>query len=71
MIEPGVTGVLHEDLATAIGGALRLSRQGCAARARAFSWEAASAQFLAGLAPIPTRAARDAGRQPQFGYDRA
>jgi len=54
VIEPEVTGVLHEDLATAIGGALRLSRQGCAARARAFSWEAASAQFLAGLAPIPT-----------------
>ena len=54
VIEPGVSGMLHEDLATAIGGALRLSGQGCAARTRAFGWEAASAQVLAGLAPIPT-----------------
>jgi len=53
VIEPGVTGVLHEDLALAIGGALRLSRRVCAERARAFGWEAATAQFLDGLAPIP------------------
>ena len=54
VIEPGVTGVLDADLATAIAGALRLERTVCAAHARAFSWEAATAQFLAGLAPIPT-----------------
>lgn len=53
VIEPGVTGVLHEDLAQAIAGALQLSRRVCAQRARAFSWEAATAQFLDGLAPIP------------------
>jgi glycosyltransferase involved in cell wall biosynthesis len=53
VIEQGVTGVLHADLAVAIGGALELDRRVCAARAAAFSWEAATAQFLAGLAPIP------------------
>jgi glycosyltransferase involved in cell wall biosynthesis len=54
VIEPGVTGVLDADLAVAIAGALRLDRQVCAERARRFSWDAATAQFLAGLAPIPT-----------------
>jgi hypothetical protein len=50
VIEPGVTGVLHADLAVAISAALRLDRRACAARAPAFSWRAASAQFL--VAPI-------------------
>ena len=53
VIEQGVTGVLHPDLRVAIGSALRLDRRVCAERAAAFSWEAATAQFLAGLAPIP------------------
>lgn len=53
VIEPGVTGVLHVDLAAAIGSALQLERSVCAARAAAFSWQGATAQFLAGLAPIP------------------
>jgi glycosyltransferase involved in cell wall biosynthesis len=53
VLEPAVTGVLHQDLARAIGGALRLDRRVCAERARAFSWQAATAQFLAGLASIP------------------
>jgi glycosyltransferase involved in cell wall biosynthesis len=53
VIEPGVTGVLRADLAEAIAGALRLNRHTCAARAGTFSWEAATSQFLAGLAPIP------------------
>ncbi|GAC1452197.1 MAG: hypothetical protein PVSMB6_03570 [Steroidobacteraceae bacterium] len=52
VIEQGVTGVLHQDLAVAITSALRLDRRVCASRAAGFSWEAASAQFLAGLAPI-------------------
>jgi len=56
VIEQGVTGVLHTDLRVAIGSAVRLDRRECAARAAAFSWEAASAQFLAGLAPIPLAA---------------
>lgn len=53
VIEPGVTGVLHEDLGRAIAGALQLDRSACVAAAAAFSWEAATGQFLAGLAPIP------------------
>jgi len=53
VIEPGVTGVLHADLAVAISGALGLQRRECAARARAFSWHAASQQFFDGLVPIP------------------
>jgi len=56
VLEPGVTGVLNEDLATAIQGALSLNRQVCAERAKAFTWEAATEQFLEGLAPIPANA---------------
>ena len=58
VIEQGVTGVLHADLSCAIASALRLDRRVCAARAMSFSWDAASAQFLAGLAwiPLPVRA---------------
>jgi glycosyltransferase involved in cell wall biosynthesis len=58
VIEEGVTGVLHTDLARAITSALALDRRVCATRAAAFSWDAASAQFLAGLAwiPLPVRA---------------
>jgi len=53
VIEQGVTGVLHEDLRVAIASALRLDRGVCAVRAAQFSWDAATEQFLAGLAPIP------------------
>jgi glycosyltransferase involved in cell wall biosynthesis len=56
VIEPGVTGVLNEDLAAAIRSALRLNRQVCAERAKAFTWEAATEQFLEGLEPIPAGA---------------
>ena len=53
VIEPGVTGVLHEDLALAVRSALTLDRGVCAQRAAEFTWDAATAQFLAGLEPIP------------------
>ncbi len=56
VIEPGVTGVLADDLAAAIRGALRLDRHVCAERAKAFTWEAATEQFLDGLEPIPVGA---------------
>ena len=52
VIEPGVTGVLNDDLAAAIQSALGLNRQVCAERAKAFTWEAATEQFLEGLEPI-------------------
>ena len=53
VIEEGVTGVLHEDLQVAVRSALTLDRCVCAQRAAAFTWEAATEQFLAGLEPIP------------------
>ena len=53
VIEQGVTGVLHEDLALAVRSALQLDRTVCAQHAAAFTWDAATAQFLAGLEPIP------------------
>ncbi len=56
VLEPGVTGVLNQDLAVAIQGALRLDRNVCAERAKAFTWEAATEQFLDGLEPIPSGA---------------
>ena len=56
VIEPGVTGVLNDDLAVAIRAALQLDRQVCAERAKAFTWGAATEQFLEGLEPIPAGA---------------
>jgi glycosyltransferase involved in cell wall biosynthesis len=56
VIEPGVTGVLNEDLAAAIHGAAQLDRKVCAERAKTFTWEAATEQFLEGLEPIPAHA---------------
>jgi glycosyltransferase involved in cell wall biosynthesis len=53
VIEQGVTGVLHEDLHVAVRSALNLDRSVCAQRAAAFTWNAATEQFLAGLEPIP------------------
>jgi glycosyltransferase involved in cell wall biosynthesis len=53
VIEQGVTGVLHEDLAVAVPSALKLDRNVCAQRAATFTWDAATEQFLAGLEPIP------------------
>ena len=53
VIEQGVTGVLHEDLSVAVRSALTLDRSVCAQRAAAFTWDAATEQFLAGLEPIP------------------
>jgi glycosyltransferase involved in cell wall biosynthesis len=56
VIEPGVTGVLNDDLGAAIRSALQLDRRICARRAAAFTWEAATEQFLNGLEPIPADA---------------
>lgn len=53
VIEPGVTGVLHDDLANAIRSALKLDRRLCAERAATYTWGAATEQFLAGLEPVP------------------
>ena len=73
VIEPGVTGVLHENLETAIRSALLLDRRVCAERAKAFNWEAATEQFLEGLEPIPTgaRAALSAPGSAMIASNRA
>jgi glycosyltransferase involved in cell wall biosynthesis len=64
VIEQGVTGVLHPDLGVAIACALKLERRACVQAAAGFSWQDATAQFVAGLAPIPPalRARLAAGR---------
>jgi glycosyltransferase involved in cell wall biosynthesis len=73
VIEAGVTGVLNEDLAVAIQGALKLDRSVCAERAKAFTWEAATEQFLEGLEPIPAgaRAALSASGSAMIGGNSA
>ena len=43
---------MHADLGAAIAAALQLDRAACVAAAAAFTWDAATSQFLAGLAPI-------------------
>jgi hypothetical protein len=44
-------GVMHEDLRTACLEALTLRRGDAVARARSFSWRAATEQFLGNLHP--------------------
>jgi glycosyltransferase involved in cell wall biosynthesis len=44
-------GVLHEDLRTACLGALKLRREDALARARLFTWRAATEQFFGNLHP--------------------
>ena len=46
------TGVMDDDLAAAIRGALTLDRGDCAAAASVFTWAASADQFLAALRPI-------------------
>ena len=46
------SGALSHDLDRAIGAALFCRPGDCIARAREFSWEAATRQFLCGLAPL-------------------
>lgn len=46
------TGAMADDLEAAIADALLLDRDGCAAYARTFTWEASARQFLDALVPI-------------------
>ena len=62
VVVDGVTGVLDEDLAAAVLGALRLDRGACRRYALEHSWEAATDQFLAALVPA---SAVDPVRQPR------
>jgi glycosyltransferase involved in cell wall biosynthesis len=51
VVKRGVSGCLHEDLATAIAGALELNRDDCRQYALGFTWERATQQFLSNLEP--------------------
>ena len=61
VVVDGVTGVLDEDLAAAVRGALKLDRGACRRFALGRSWEAATDQFLSALVPA---SAVDPLRQP-------
>ena len=50
VVRDGVTGCLHEDLATAVRGALELSRTLCRQVALEHTWERATRQFASHLA---------------------
>jgi glycosyltransferase involved in cell wall biosynthesis len=52
VVRDGEVGALDWDLAKAVERALSLSRSACRTYAQQFSWEAATRQFLANLAPI-------------------
>jgi glycosyltransferase involved in cell wall biosynthesis len=69
VIEQGVSGVLHENLAAAVEGALLLDRRRCAEAAQGFTWQAATEQFIAGLAPMQVRAGRRARTSLAFGVE--
>jgi len=56
VIDHGRSGVLHEDLRAAALAALALSRDAVRRHALGFSWERATAQFLANLHPNHARA---------------
>jgi glycosyltransferase involved in cell wall biosynthesis len=51
VVRPGVTGVLSEDLRAAVLGALELDPRACRAQALEHTWDAATRQFVANLAP--------------------
>jgi glycosyltransferase involved in cell wall biosynthesis len=52
VVREGEVGALDWDLAKAAERALALSREACRRYAQDFSWEAATRQFLANLAPV-------------------
>lgn len=49
VVEPGVTGILDEDLGAAVLTALALDRERCRRAAQRWTWERASAEFLSHL----------------------
>ena len=56
IVESGVTGILHQDLATACRQALALDSQDCMAYAASRSWRRCTEQFLSQLAVNPDSA---------------
>jgi glycosyltransferase involved in cell wall biosynthesis len=52
VVNDGITGSLNEDLQAATTRALTMNRAACREHALQYTWEKATAQFLANLAPI-------------------
>ncbi len=59
VVKDARAGILHEDLAVAARAALALDRNFVRRYGESFSWEAATAQFVANLHPLPVPAASD------------
>jgi glycosyltransferase involved in cell wall biosynthesis len=67
VVKNGVTGVLDEDLATAVLQALKLDPEQCRAFAQLQSWERCTRQFLGHLAPAVERPAHQRSRVQERG----
>jgi glycosyltransferase involved in cell wall biosynthesis len=67
VVRNGVTGILDEDLATAVQRALRLESAQCRAFAQLQSWERCTRQFIGHLAPAVERPAPQRPRVPEQG----
>jgi glycosyltransferase involved in cell wall biosynthesis len=67
VVRNGVTGILDEDLATAVQRALRLESAQCRAFAQLQSWERCTRQFIGHLAPAVERPAPQRPRAPEQG----
>ncbi len=52
VVREGEVGALDWDLAKAVERAIALPRAACRRYAESFSWEAATRQFIANLAPV-------------------
>lgn len=64
VVQNKVTGVVHEDLRTAVLGALQLNPEACRDYALRHTWDAATQQFLTNLAP--REQPRDHAVQPRI-----
>jgi glycosyltransferase involved in cell wall biosynthesis len=63
VVRHGVTGYLHDDLAVAIDGALRVDRAACRLQALEYRWEHATREFCGNLVEMRTSTARVAPRR--------
>jgi glycosyltransferase involved in cell wall biosynthesis len=56
ILQDGVTGALHNDLAVAVERALACDRMACRRYAESQSWDQIAERFLEDLVPLPTGA---------------
>jgi glycosyltransferase involved in cell wall biosynthesis len=67
VVRHGVTGMLDEDLAAAVNGAIKLDPQQCRSFAQLQSWERCTRQFIGHLAPAVERPALQRSRAQEQG----